>query len=100
MLRRILPRLPIGATQKFIGRGVVETLLSIPLNAAAETPTDHPKQGRRRRAVSDLDIAYSPALAPDCIDKIGPKLLDVLAVGIVELRLHVDDLGAFLSRIE
>src|SRR6266851_1167774 len=82
---RVLPRFAVSAPQELVGSRIAGASLTVPLHAAAEAPTDHAKQSGGGRAVSDFDIAHSPALAPDCAEEIGPELLDVLTVGIVEL---------------
>src|SRR5712692_5015721 len=97
---RVLPRFAVSAPQELVGSRIAGAILTVPLHTASEAPTDHAKQGCRSGAVSDFDIAHSPALTPDCIEEIGPKLPDVLTVGIVELGLHVDHLLTFLDRVE
>src|SRR5882672_8695797 len=99
-LGRVLPGPAVRAPEKLVGGRISWAILTVPLNAASEAPTDHAKQGGGCGAVSDFNIAHSPALTPDGAEEIGPEFLDVLAVGIVELGLHVDDLLTLLDRVE
>src|SRR5712691_4257269 len=97
---RVLPGFAVSAPEKLVGSRIAGTIVTVPLHTASEAPTDHAKQGRGGGAVSDFDIAHSPALVPDCAEEIGPEFPDILTVGIVELRLDVDDLLTFLDRVE
>src|SRR6185436_10745540 len=99
-LDRILPRLAIRPSEKLISSRIARTLHPVPMDAAPQPPTHHPQQRSGCSTVSDFDIAHSLALAPDRIEKIGPQLLDVLTIGVVELRLHMNHLGALLDRVE
>ena len=81
---RVFPTFAVFAGEKLVGLRIANAhlVLAIPGDAAAELQAQHPEQAHVRGTLDFGDVADGRAAGLDGLEKVGPKLLDVLVVGL------------------
>ena len=101
-LCRIFPRSAVGAADTFRGLGVAGDLLlvRVPCQAAAELEREIREHGQHAAAVRGFDVRDGLAVLLDSCEEVFPKQREVVTVGLLDLRVFVDDLCFLIRRVE